>query len=118
MELVQGQIEQVPIIHVIGDVDHEAAPVLGKSIEAVLTPGSSCLLLGLESCPYLDSGGVSVVLDTLRRLRPRGWLGLLAPRPDVYRILSIVVITFDPHLRVFTGPEEARTALLSTETAS
>jgi anti-sigma B factor antagonist len=88
---------------VIGDIDHAAAPVLRKSIDAALAPGGSCLLLDLESCPYLDSGGVSVLLEALRRTRPAGWVGVVAPNPGVLRILSYIGLTVDQHFRVFAN---------------
>lgn len=111
MELLQSYIGDVPIIRVTGEVDHETARDLRESIDAAFAQGSPYLLLGLESCTYLDSGGVSALLDALRRVRPRGWLGLVAPTTQVHRILTIVGITIDPHIRVFMGLDEARMAL-------
>jgi anti-anti-sigma factor len=111
MRLIENQLDDVPLVQVIGEVDHATAPALRASIDAALAQGGSCLLLDLEACPYLDSGGVSVLLDTLRRVRPDGWLGVVGPTPDVFRILSLVGFAVDPHFRVFASLDEARAAL-------
>ena len=86
-----------------------------KEVEAIraLARGGSCLLLDLESCLYLDSGGISLLLDTLRRVRPQGWPGVISPSPDALRILSNTALTLDPNFRAFASEEEARAALLA-----
>ena len=114
MRVTQSQVHTVPVLHVTGDVDHAAAPVLEESVDAALAEGDSCILFDLEACPYLDSGGVSVLLHTLKRVKPGGWLGVVDPTPDVLRILSLVGFGMDPNFRVFAGLDEARAAVSPT----
>ena len=111
MRVLQSQVHEVPLLRVVGDVDHGTAPLLRESIDAALASGVSCLLLDLESCPYLDSGGVSVLLDTLRRVKPQGWLGVIAANHHVSRILTLVGFAIDPSFRTFSNLNEAQTAL-------
>ncbi len=111
MRIASSQVQGVPLLRVIGDVDHATAPRLRESITLALAEGSSCILLDLESCPYLDSGGVGVLMETLRQLRPEGWLGVVAPSLHVHRILALVGFSVDPGFRIFSSLDEAQTAL-------
>jgi anti-anti-sigma factor len=72
MKVIPSQIGDVPLLCVMGDVDHETAPILRRSIDLALARDSPSLLLDLGPCPYLDSGGISVLLETERRMKPRG----------------------------------------------
>jgi len=47
------------------------------------------VLLDLRDVTYIDSGGLSVLLSGVRRLRDRGWLGVIGPNPNVRRLLEI-----------------------------
>jgi anti-sigma B factor antagonist len=114
MQVEQNLVQAVPVLRVVGDIDHAGAPALRESIDSSFASGGSCMLLDLEFCPYLDSGGVGVLLDTIRRVRPRGWLGVVGANPDVLRILSYVGLIVDPHFRVFADLDEVRTALPPT----
>ena len=100
-----------PLLQVSGDVDHAAAPGLRGAVTEAFSGGASHILFDLSSCPYLDSGGISVLLEALRRVRPGGWLGVIAASPHVLRILGIVGVTMDPFFRSFSTTAEAKTAL-------
>jgi anti-anti-sigma factor len=67
--------------------------------------------LDLSEVDYIDSGGVSVLLSTVRRLRNRGWLGVVNPNGNVKRLLEIVGLTVDHGFRLFGSKEEATRAL-------
>ena len=111
MHIARQDLCGQPLLQVLGDVDHAAAPGLRGAVTEAFGGGASHILFDLSSCPYLDSGGVSVLLEALRRVRPAGWLGVIAASPQVLRILSIVGFTIDPFFRSFSTVAEARTAL-------
>ena len=111
MQVVENDFQGVPVLRVIGELDHASAPLLRASVDGAFAKGGTCILFDLASCPYVDSGGVSVLLDTLRRVKPEGWLGTVGATPDVLRILSLVGFTVDPSFRTFPTFAEAQTAL-------
>jgi anti-anti-sigma factor len=110
MEIAKASLCDVPMLRVVGDVDHLAGPALVGTAEEVLGPEGPRILLYLEGCPYLDSGGMSALLTILRKAKSRqGWLGVIAPSRDVHRLLELVGLTTDPDFRVFpniTGAEK------------
>jgi anti-anti-sigma factor len=116
MLVVTDHLNGVPLLYVLGEVDHGNASLLAEAVHTALGKQPAWLLLDLESCPYLDSGGVSVLLDTLRKVRDSGCLGVIAPQPDVRRILALVGLTLDPAFRMLAhGEAEALTARLAAD---
>jgi anti-anti-sigma factor len=113
MEVRESSLSGAPRLKVIGDVDHESAPALEQSIHAVLgTTDGVHLLLDLEECPYVDSGGLSVLLRTLRPVEDRGgWVGVISPGTDLRRLFEIVGLHAARGFRVFSSPEEAEAAV-------
>jgi len=51
------------------------------------------------------------MLSFLRRVRHHGWLGVIAPNPDVLHLLKIVGLTIDPSSLVFPGPNDVQAFL-------
>lgn len=107
MLVVTNYLNGIPLLHVLGEVDHGNAPILSDAIQTALTDHPAHILFDLESCPYMDSGGVSLLLETLRKVRNSGWLGVIAPHPDVLRILTLVGLTVDPAFHTFPHTDDA-----------
>jgi stage II sporulation protein AA (anti-sigma F factor antagonist) len=100
MQIVKNRVDEIPLLHVVGDIDHETAAELSGAMNVALEGGSSRIILDLEQCPYIDSGGISVILQVLRRVKETGWFAVLAPNTDVLRLLTLVGVTIDPAFRV------------------
>jgi anti-sigma B factor antagonist len=111
MELIQTQLKNTPVLELKGELDHGNSPALGAAIDEVLDAGERIVLLEVSHVDYIDSGGVSVLLSALRRLRGTGWLGIIGPNANVRRLLDIVGLTLDDAFVVFAGPQEAENAL-------
>jgi len=111
MEVLQSCLSGVPLLKVTGEVDHSTAPVLEESVQKALRVNGRRLLLDLAECPYLDSGGLSILLYALRELRGKGWLGVIAPGPNLLRLFEIVGLTAAPDFCVFSSSAEAMVAL-------
>jgi anti-sigma B factor antagonist len=112
MQIMRNELAGHPLLQVMGDLDHLAAPALATAIDAAITPTPRCVLLDLESCSYIDSGGIGVLVHAVRRVRPDAWLGVVGANVDIVRLLNLVGLTIDPSFRVFEGLEEANAALL------
>ncbi|MGI5940522.1 MAG: STAS domain-containing protein [Thermoleophilia bacterium] len=116
MQVVLEDLGGQPLLQVSGEVDHSSSPRLFQAVdEALRDDATHILLINLAGCPYLDSGGVRVLLEGLRRVKPAGWMGVIAPDPQVFRILKMVGLTIDPHFRTFVDVDDARTALEELE---
>lgn len=100
MQIVKNRVGEIPLLHIVGDIDHGTAAELSEAMKVALEGGSSQIILDLEQCPYIDSGGISVILQVLRRVRTTGWFGVLAPNADVLRLLTLVGVTIDPAFRI------------------
>ena len=71
-------------------------------IQEALDTGGPNLLLDLTNCPYLDSGGLGVILSTVRRQRGSGWLGVINPNANLVRLFQIVGLGGEMGFRIFT----------------
>jgi len=111
VQLASSQLAQVPLIVIDGECDHGSAEALRAAVEEALSADPLAILLDLENCTYIDSGGISVLLGAVRRLRGRGWLGVLAPNDNVRRLLEIVGLTAGAGFRVFDHRDDASRAL-------
>ena len=108
MLVVSNTLGGLPLLHVVGEVDHGNVSILAQAVDAALGGHPDHILIDLESCPYIDSGGVSQLIETLRKVRAAGgWLGIIAPHPDVLRILTLVGLAVDAHIRIFNQADEA-----------
>jgi len=111
MEVKTGEVGGTPLIDLEGEVDHSNCGLLESAITAVLDGRRHTVLLDLQRVNYIDSGGLSVILSAMRRLRGKGWLGVIAPNPNVLRLLEIVGLLVDPDFRVFAGRDEVEGVL-------
>jgi anti-sigma B factor antagonist len=75
-------------IRVEGELDLAVAPQLEEAIERAADPES--VLLDLESCEFIDSTGIAVVVNAHHRLKEEGrQLVVYGASGQVLRVLSI-----------------------------
>ena len=111
MEVIKAALSGVPVLKVMGDLDHLTAPALETAVGDVLSADGMRLLLDLTDCPYLDSGGLSVLLYAVREVRGKGWIGVIAPSHNLFRLFEITGLTVAPDFRVFSDSDQAMEAL-------
>jgi anti-anti-sigma factor len=111
MRVLESSLADGPVLKPTAGVDHSNASILEESVQKALRADSGRLLLDLTDCPYLDSGGLSVLLSAVRDVREKGWLGVIAPSANLLRLFEIVGLTAAPGFRVFFDPDEAMVAL-------
>ena len=111
MEIIKTSLSGVPLLRVVGDIDHFTSLALDDAVQDALTLHGSHLLLDLGECPYLDSGGLGVILTALRKLRTKGWLGVIGGSPDLLRLFTISGLITEPEFRVFATPSAAAAAV-------
>jgi anti-anti-sigma factor len=106
LEVISYSLGGIPLLSLAGDFDHSSLSIFKEKADEALGDGGMRLLLQLTDCLYIDSGGVSIMLSLLHRVRNRGWLGVIDPNQDVLRVLQMVGLTIDPSFRVFTNLTE------------
>ncbi len=107
MDVRVSRLGNTPLIEAHGDIDHNNCGSMESALGGALDEGHLVVLLDLRDVTYIDSGGLSVLLSGVRRLRDRGWLGVVGPNPNVRRLLEIVGLLVDPNFRVFGDLAEA-----------
>lgn len=115
MEFANSQMGQAPMITVDGECDHGNTEALRTAVAQALSADTDAILIDLEKCTYIDSGGISILLGAVRHVRGRGWLGALAPNDNVRRLFEIVGLAVDPGFRIFADRDEASRALKSPQ---
>jgi len=116
MEIIETSMSGVPLLRVVGDVDHFTSLALDDAFQDALSLDGSHLLLDLTECSYLDSGGLGVILTALRKLRAKGWLGVIGCNPDLLRLFTISGLATEPEFRVFESPHQASAAVAKEAT--
>jgi anti-sigma B factor antagonist len=117
MDALLTTLREKPLIVTQGDFDHSTCGAVETVLDEAILGGNDVVLIDLGQVTYIDSGGLSVLFSAARRLRERGWLGLVAPNASVRRLLEIVGVLADPGFRVFDDRAKAETALLEGASA-
>jgi anti-sigma B factor antagonist len=101
MDLSESSHGNIPVLHVDGDVDMASAPALQAAMESRSENYNLPVLIDLSKCQFMDSGGLNVLLQAVRQLDGKAWLGVVAPNRNLRRVFDIVGLTSDPRFRLF-----------------
>ena len=91
----------VPLIYLSGELDHHTAKTLREVIFQELTEDPRALLLEVSELSYMDSGGLSLMFETMTALRDGGWLGIVSPNVGVRRLAELTGLADRASFRVF-----------------
>jgi anti-sigma B factor antagonist len=98
-ELVEEQSDEgVDIAVVSGEIHVSTAPRFRQGMEAMIERGDGTLVLDLTAVEFIDSTGLSVLLNGLRLVNQRGGhMALVCTNPTVLRLFQITSLdtTFD-----------------------
>jgi anti-sigma B factor antagonist len=86
------------VITVAGEIHVSTAPRFSEQLNAAILDEAPCIVLDLSDVDFIDSTGLSVLLNGLRRVtRQRGRMVLVATNPTVLRLFEITRLntTFD-----------------------
>jgi anti-sigma B factor antagonist len=90
--------EHTAILSASGEIHVSTAPELSERLNAAIAAGRTRLVLDFSEVEFIDSTGLSVLLNGLRRLTRRGGaLSLVCTNPTVLRLFEITRLdsTFD-----------------------
>ncbi len=86
------------LIHVKGEIHVSTAPEFAARLDEAIATDASAVVLDLTEVEFIDSTGLSVLLNGLRRLTRRsGTMSLVCTNPTVLRLFEITRLdsTFD-----------------------
>lgn len=87
-----GPHQDVAVLSVHGEIGLDSAPVLRKFLLPVLEHQTGPVVVDLSEVAFMDSTGLHVLVDTLRRLEPQNRRLAIVCREagQVHRLLALV----------------------------
>lgn len=95
---VEDVDERTRVLRATGEVHVSTAPELAEELNTALADGRTRIVLDFTGVEFIDSTGLSVLLNALRRVgRVDGALSLVCTNPTVLRLFQITRLdaTFD-----------------------
>ena len=79
----------IAVVHVRGEIDLASGPAVREALARASGPRGTAVLVDLSECLFIDSTGVSLLLNASRRLiRAGGDLAVVCPNPTPLRVLA------------------------------
>jgi anti-sigma B factor antagonist len=86
----QQSAEGVDIVSVSGEIHVSTAPRFREALDTVIENGDGKLVLDLSAVEFIDSTGLSVLLNALRLINQRqGHMAIICSNPTVLRLFEI-----------------------------
>ena len=105
-ELEEESPDGAHVMNVRGEIHVSTAPEFSQRLTTAIEAGNTQLVLDLSGVEFIDSTGLSVLLNGLRRVNQlNGRLALVCANPTVLRLFQITKLdsTFD----IFADRESA-----------
>ena len=100
-ELTEEQCDaDTRVISVVGEIHVTTAPEFSTRLNEAVASGTRGMVIDMSRVEFIDSTGLSVLLNALRRVtREEGMLSLVITNPTVLRLFEITKLdsTFDIH---------------------
>lgn len=97
-------------VSVDGELDHSTAGELRSALASVLDEGSGSVLVDFSDCTFIDSTGLSLLVEAKRRLsEEQRSFGVCCAPADLKRLLEMTGI--DEAVGLFETRDEAISAL-------
>jgi anti-sigma B factor antagonist len=109
MKLRESRHDNVDVFHLAGEIDLHYAPALRGLLHAKATQHCPALVVDLSEVPFIDSTGISVLIEYLRDASDfGGQFCLAAPTTHVRDVFEIVQLR--KALTIFESVDEALAA--------
>jgi anti-sigma B factor antagonist len=101
---------ELATVSVFGELDQSTAPELRSALSKAVDEESGGVLVDLSDCAFIDSTGLSLLVETKRQLAEDSRrFGVCCPDADVRRLLELTGI--DQAVGLFDTRDEAVAAL-------
>jgi anti-sigma B factor antagonist len=102
--------DRTTVITVDGEIHVSTAPEFSGVLAAAIEAGHTSLVLDLSGVMFIDSTGLSVLLNALRRVtRAGGGMAIVCSNPTVLRLFEITRL--DSTFAIHAGVEPALAAV-------
>jgi len=89
-ELEEESPDGAHVINVRGEIHVSTAPVLSRRLTTAIESGKTAIVVDLSAVEFIDSTGLSVLLNGLRRVHQLdGRMALVCTSPTVLRLFQI-----------------------------
>jgi anti-sigma B factor antagonist len=91
--------DETTVVTVRGEIHVSTAPEFSERLNAAIAEGKTALVLDFSRVEFIDSTGLSVLLNGLRRLtRRKGVLSVVCTNPTVLRLFEITRLDSTFHI--------------------
>ncbi len=107
LQVVSEELDGVPVIRAIGEIDVSSAPLLRRHL-AEIPATNPIVIVDLSEVTFLDSTGIGVLVGALGHIREthsNGALHLVVTHPHIAKVLEVTGLT--AIFPVFSSPTEA-----------
>jgi anti-sigma B factor antagonist len=110
-------LEAGQAVNVIGELDQATVPELKRVLAEALKVADGAVFVDLSDCDFIDSTGLSLLVDAERRLSEGGrGFAICCPRAEVRRLLELTGI--DEAVGMFDTRDAAVAALAQRSSAA
>ena len=99
-ELLEEELDDhTRVISVSGEIHVTTAPEFSERLNSAIAAGTTSVVIDMSGVEFIDSTGLSVLLNGLRRLtRRRGALSVVCTNPTVLRLFEITRLDSTFHI--------------------
>jgi anti-anti-sigma factor len=101
----------VVAIAIDGELEHANVALLENRLSDYLAAGRRRILIDLQACTFMDSGGLGVFVFVCRDLPDGGVLAVAAPSPHIKRLFETVGLIGHKRFEVYDDIASARAAV-------
>jgi anti-sigma B factor antagonist len=102
---------EIHAVNVFGELDQATAPELERALREEVPGENGKVFVDLSDCEFIDSTGLSLLIETQRRLTTdRRGFAVCCPRTEVRRLLELTGI--DSAIELYETRDEAITSLV------
>jgi anti-sigma B factor antagonist len=106
MEHKTRQDGNVTVVELTGEIDVSCAPQLKDLLQGLIDEGKNQLLIDLTGVPFMDSTGLGIFINALKRSRQaNGEIKLVNPQEGLRKVFSITQT--DKVFSIFDSVDEA-----------
>ena len=81
-------------VRLLGELDLGTAPQLRDELDRLAADGAKLVTVDLSDLAFIDSTGLSVLINALKRIREQGGdMALRSPTPGTRKVLEITGLT-------------------------
>ncbi len=110
MRLTDALLGDIPMLVAAGTIDRGSSGVLGDALDKLSKARHNIVFLDLTDVDGVSDDGLTVLTAWVQALGGKGWLGVIAPKPDVRRVLKEGGLLTHPNVRVFETRQAGRVA--------